>query len=506
MAFQFSGTKSISSLSLVAVLLMVFGLGLTVVSTQQQQDNRSEAAFSRPSVPSYIITEKSSQVSIGPCYATSGDRAGAMCKSDGGTQYSYVSESQALQHCPGGFVYSNVRNGGNTIPSSAWYCPGGNEYRCCKNYQPSDVTASAEPATITLPTSKVTLKGSAIDKDAEGWRNYLTYKWTKVSGPNSPDLGDEETSATQEVDGLVQGTYVFRMTVTDGYAPKTKDVTVTVNAPDNKPPTANAGTNQEITLPTNSVTLSGTGSDPEGGDLVYFWQKKSGPGAFAITDDHKATTTVTGLVEGTYVFTLNVTDDKDVAAADDVQVIVKPAGITTFSLDLFLHGIGKGGDNKNPYNEGDPLGTNPPAHLKRAVVVDVYDLDENLIVTKQGEVEYNSESGSYKGDVIMGTTLTNGAHIIKVKLSHSLRGQISRNITAGTTNVIPVMKLVNGDADNDAKLDILDYNIIFECVEDLDFNQPPINCPSAEKRVQADIDDDGKTHIFDLNLFLRGGR
>jgi hypothetical protein len=208
---------------------------------------------------------------------------------------------------------------------------------------------------------------------------------------------------------------------------------------------------------------------------------------------------VTDLVEGVYTFTLKVTDNKGATATNDVQVTVSPSDVklTKFSFDLLFHGIGKGGDNRNP-NGG---GNQNPLHPTRSVIVDVYDFDDNPIITgKEGQVTFDTVSGTYKGTIEMGTTLTTQAYSIKVKLSHSLRASISRNIIAGTTNVIPVMSLVNGDTNNDAKLDIEDYNIIQGCYSDFDL--PPVDC-NPTKKAQADIDDDGNVNQFDMNLFLR---
>lgn len=91
----------------------------------------------------------------------------------------------------------------------------------------------------------------------------------------------------------------------------------------NQPPTVNAGDNFEITLPKNTVKLSGAGSDPEGNAVSFLWSKVSG-GAASIMSPNSAVTDVADLVKGDYVFRLTVTDDKGVKTTDDVTGTVKP--------------------------------------------------------------------------------------------------------------------------------------------------------------------------------------
>ncbi|HJW15682.1 MAG TPA: carbohydrate-binding protein, partial [Flavisolibacter sp.] len=92
----------------------------------------------------------------------------------------------------------------------------------------------------------------------------------------------------------------------------------------NQPPTANAGADKTITLPANSVTLSGSGSDPDGSIASYAWSKVSG-GAATINSPSAASTTVSGLAQGSYIFRLTVTDNAGATASDDVLVTVNGA-------------------------------------------------------------------------------------------------------------------------------------------------------------------------------------
>ncbi|WP_324672205.1 N,N-dimethylformamidase beta subunit family domain-containing protein [Hymenobacter sp. GOD-10R] len=77
----------------------------------------------------------------------------------------------------------------------------------------------------------------------------------------------------------------------------------------NQPPVANAGSNQSITLPQNSTQLSGSGTDADGPITAYTWSQVSGPNTATFSSKTIATPTVSGLVAGTYVFGLVVTDN-----------------------------------------------------------------------------------------------------------------------------------------------------------------------------------------------------
>lgn len=112
------------------------------------------------------------------------------------------------------------------------------------------------------------------------------------------------------------------------YIPMSQLYATPVSQPGNVPPIANAGSDITITLPTNSINLDGSASrDTDGTIASYVWTKIAGPSQFNITSAGSATTTVTGLAAGVYVFRLSVTDDKGATGTDDITVTVKAANL-----------------------------------------------------------------------------------------------------------------------------------------------------------------------------------
>lgn len=97
----------------------------------------------------------------------------------------------------------------------------------------------------------------------------------------------------------------------------------------NTPPVANAGNNQTVTLPTTSVTLHGSGTDTDGTITGYEWTQVSGPNDASILNPISAETEVLSLIEGTYVFNLEVTDNNGGTDSDTTQVQVNGEVSTT---------------------------------------------------------------------------------------------------------------------------------------------------------------------------------
>jgi hypothetical protein len=177
---------------------------------------------------------------------------------------------------------------------------------------------------LTLPTNSLNVTATAADSDG----NIASFLWVKVTGTGGTIVSP--TSASTNITGLVAGTYLFRVTVTDnGGLTASDSMTVIVSPAANVPPTANAGADSTITLPKNTVTLLGSGSDPDGSVASYAWSKISGPAGGTITSPSLATTGITALGAGLYTYRLTVTDNSGATAQDFVNVTVNPVPVGT---------------------------------------------------------------------------------------------------------------------------------------------------------------------------------
>ncbi len=179
--------------------------------------------------------------------------------------------------------------------------------------------------TLTLPTNLV-LDGS---ESYAGPNTYLvSWQWTETAGPNTVTF-TSATSPTTGVNGLIAGTYTFQLTVTDVEGqPGTATITFTVTGSGGGP-VANAGGNQTITLPTNSVNLSGAASTESGSGTISFyqWTVISGPSQYSFSSPTSVTTSLGNLTEGVYTVQLQVIDNNGVASTATVTITVNAAPV-----------------------------------------------------------------------------------------------------------------------------------------------------------------------------------
>jgi hypothetical protein len=174
---------------------------------------------------------------------------------------------------------------------------------------------------ITLPTNTTSTTGTATAYQS---RTLVSYDWSKVSGPATYNISSAATLATS-FNNLVEGTYVFRLTVTDSEGEiGTDDITVVVN-PAGTPPVSNAGADASIAQPEDEITVNGSASsDPDGSIVSYAWSFISGPTTPTINSPSSVSTVVVLPAVGSYTLRLTVTDNSGSIGTDDVVVTLTP--------------------------------------------------------------------------------------------------------------------------------------------------------------------------------------
>lgn len=174
------------------------------------------------------------------------------------------------------------------------------------------VAIAGNDQTVSLPTNTVTLDGGLS-------LNAGTYVWTQQSGPSATI--NTESMASTTVTLTTAGTYVFNLRVSNGINVSNDQITVTVNNPANTPPVVNAGADITINLPTNSVKINATISD-NGTITSKQLIKVDGKGTPTIAQTGTNEWTVSGLVDGTYIFRLTATDNDNTSTSDEINVYV----------------------------------------------------------------------------------------------------------------------------------------------------------------------------------------
>ena len=113
------------------------------------------------------------------------------------------------------------------------------------------------------------------------------------------------------------------------------------------PPTADAGSFQTVQLPTNNVSLTGSGTTTNGNIVGYLWSLISGPNQPIIESPSSPTTKLKSLIDGTYTFQFAVTDAAGLTGMDTVSILVKAPIQHTITLQPANNTMGGHADSYN---------------------------------------------------------------------------------------------------------------------------------------------------------------
>lgn len=178
----------------------------------------------------------------------------------------------------------------------------------------------------------VSITGSASDSDG----GVVAWRWSVVGG-SSLNLTNSSSQTVRFTAPATEGYSRLRLRVTDddgAYGYDYVNVNFEDPTPANQAPTANAGSDQNVDAG-DAVTITGSGSDPDGSIVSWSWQQVSGEvvnlsGAnsqsVTFTAPDSATTTTIRL-------RLTITDDGGASDSDEVAITVKPQASQTVSGD-----------------------------------------------------------------------------------------------------------------------------------------------------------------------------
>jgi len=200
---------------------------------------------------------------------------------------------------------------------------------------PPVISVSTNPNTVVEGSGDSTVvQAKASDPDKN---DTLTYTWSATGG-KIDGTGSEVRWNSQ---GVAPGKYTITGTVDDGHGGTASSSTdVTVTARPNRPPTVTCAASPTTVIVGQPVTVTATGSDPDGDNLTYTFDassgKVTGSGASGQFD-------TTGLAPGHYTVNCHADDGKGGKAdgSTDIEVQAKPITQEQKQLEvrLSLHSI-----------------------------------------------------------------------------------------------------------------------------------------------------------------------
>ena len=182
--------------------------------------------------------------------------------------------------------------------------------------------ADAGPQRVAT-ANPIILEGNA-SSDPDG--DALTYLWEVLSTPEEIEIEIADTAAVQTsfIAGL-SGTYLIRLTVSDGELNHSVEISILIQLSDNVQPVADAGPDQQVQVGT-VVVLDGNASydpDDDGAALNFHWTVGKTPDPnIVLVDSTVAQPSFIPSMSGEYVFSLVVDDGEGISFQNVVTVLV----------------------------------------------------------------------------------------------------------------------------------------------------------------------------------------
>jgi hypothetical protein len=146
--------------------------------------------------------------------------------------------------------------------------------------------------------------------------------------------------------------------------------------------------------------------------------------------------------------------------------------------------------------------------------VQVVNSDNEVVATKIVTAFYNADDGIFFSHVDIDDTLPDNEYVIKIKADRYLRKLMPGffAIKPGQTTQLPITDFVSGDVNGDNQINVLDYNVLYDCgygaldplpmLDQKSVFQKEV-CQAHPEKEFSDLNDDGKVSASDYNLFIR---
>lgn len=178
--------------------------------------------------------------------------------------------------------------------------------------------------------SNACLNGSG-SYDPDGDTDFLAYAWVQAPAAGEPVVGLDNSNTSGpcfDTPNVGPGgvDLHFRLTVTDSHTASNSDTVLVHVSYVNQPPTANAGDDQPVNEG-DTVSLSGSGSDPDNNSLTFSWSQSGGLPVTIVpdpVDSSKITFTAPQVfcAGDAVAMTLTVDDGYGGVTIDDVNISV----------------------------------------------------------------------------------------------------------------------------------------------------------------------------------------
>lgn len=180
-------------------------------------------------------------------------------------------------------------------------CPSTQDVVQINIYDPATVADAGPAQTICGTTALMAANTATIG----------TGLWTQISGATATIVNPG--LSTTNINGLAVGNYSFQWTITNGACSSSANVNIVISS---GPSAANAGPDQSLCLATTTTLVANTPVVGTG-----LWTQVSGP-SVTISTPTQASTGITGMSPGTYIFQWTISFSNCTPTSDQVTVIV----------------------------------------------------------------------------------------------------------------------------------------------------------------------------------------